>query len=59
MWYHFYTINPKAHAKMVGTMNKLYLKLNRVDTGIKRSFCFYYDDSFHKTEYYKIAVYYM
>lgn len=40
MWYHFYTINPKAHAKMAGIVNKTYLKLNTVHTGIKRSFCF-------------------
>ena len=44
---------------MAGIVNKAYLKLNTVHTGRKRSFCFYYDDSFHKTEYYEIAVYYM
>ena len=59
MWYHFYTINPKANAKMAGIVNKLYLKLNSVHTGIKRSFCFCYDDSSNKTEYYEIAVYFI
>ena len=44
---------------MVGIVSKVYLKLNMVHTGIKGSFCFCYDDSFHKTEYFKIAVYYM
>ena len=44
---------------MAGIVNKLYLKLNTVHTGIKGSFCFYYDDSSNKTEYYEIAVYFI